>query len=175
MFGLTFEKLLIIGLIAVFLLGPERLPHYAGQLAKLVRNLRNMANNAKDRMRDEMGPEFDEVDWKKLDPRQYDPRRIIRDALLEDDDEPRITRPDPDVTPTAVIEADAAEPASDSAEPGADAGVTAGSAEGVDAPSSEVAAVDAETAASGDDAPADRSGELVTAANVMPPFDSEAT
>ena len=33
-----------------------------------------------------MGPEFDEVDWKKLDPRQYDPRRIIREALLDDDD-----------------------------------------------------------------------------------------
>ena len=40
-----------------------------------------MANGAKDRMRDEMGPDFDDVDWKKLDPRQYDPRRIIREAL----------------------------------------------------------------------------------------------
>ena len=36
MFGLTFEKLLIIGVIAVFLLGPERLPHYAAQLGRLV-------------------------------------------------------------------------------------------------------------------------------------------
>lgn len=103
MLGLTFDKLLIIAVIAVFLLGPERLPHYAAQLARLVRNLRNMANNAKDRMRDELGPEFDEVDWKKLDPRQYDPRRIIRDALLEDEPEPRITRPDPE--PAAVAAA----------------------------------------------------------------------
>ena len=31
-----------------------------------------------------MGPEFDEVDWTKLDPRQYDPRRIVREALLDD-------------------------------------------------------------------------------------------
>jgi len=84
-FGLTFDKLLVIGVIAVFLLGPERLPHYASQLAKLVRNLRTMANGAKDRLRDEMGPEFDDVDWKKLDPRQYDPRRIIREALLDDE------------------------------------------------------------------------------------------
>jgi sec-independent protein translocase protein TatB len=84
MFGLTFEKLLLIGIIAVFLLGPDRLPHYAAQLARLVRRLRDMANGAKDRMRDEMGPEFDDLDWKKLDPRQYDPRRIIREALLED-------------------------------------------------------------------------------------------
>jgi sec-independent protein translocase protein TatB len=32
-----------------------------------------------------MGPDFDEVDWKKLDPRQYDPRRIIREALTDVD------------------------------------------------------------------------------------------
>lgn len=84
-FGLTFDKLLIIGLIAVFLLGPERLPYYASQLARLVRSLRDMANGAKVRMREEMGPDFDEIDWKKLDPRQYDPRRIIRDALLDEE------------------------------------------------------------------------------------------
>ena len=92
MFGLTFEKILIIGIIAVFLLGPERLPHYAAQLGRLARQLRDMANGAKDRMRDEMGPEFEDLDWKKLDPRQYDPRRIIREALL-DDDEPTLNPP----------------------------------------------------------------------------------
>jgi sec-independent protein translocase protein TatB len=88
MFGLTFEKILIIGIIAVFLLGPEKLPHYAAQLGRLARQLRDMANGAKDRMRDEMGPEFDDLDWKKLDPRQYDPRRIIREALIDDPNDP---------------------------------------------------------------------------------------
>ena len=101
MFGLTFEKLLLIGIIAVFLLGPEKLPHYAAQLGRLVRQLRDMANGAKDRMRDEMGPEFDDLDWKKLDPRQYDPRRIIREALSDDAPEkeqtPVVSRaPNPD-------------------------------------------------------------------------------
>lgn len=99
MFGLTFEKLLLIGVVAAFLLGPERLPHYAGQLGALVRRLRGFGEGAKDRMREEMGPEFDEVDWKKLDPRQYDPRRIIRDALLDDpvavSAPPAVQRPDP--------------------------------------------------------------------------------
>ncbi|MGZ0211687.1 MAG: hypothetical protein ACKVI4_04350 [Actinomycetales bacterium] len=89
-FGLTFDKLLIIGIIAVFLLGPDRLPYYASQLARLVRSLRDMANGAKDRMREEMGPDFDDIDWKQLDPRQYDPRRIIRDALLEEE-KPAVT------------------------------------------------------------------------------------
>jgi sec-independent protein translocase protein TatB len=83
-FGLTFDKLLIIAIIAVFLIGPDRLPGYAAQLARLVKTLRGVADGAKDRMREEMGPEFDEVDWKKLDPRQYDPRRIIREALVDE-------------------------------------------------------------------------------------------
>lgn len=85
MFGIDFDKLVVIGIIAVFLLGPEKLPDYAVKLARLVRKLRAMANDAKGRMHEEMGPEFDDVDWRKLDPRQYDPRRIIRDALLDDD------------------------------------------------------------------------------------------
>jgi sec-independent protein translocase protein TatB len=89
-FGLTFDKLLIIGIIAVFLLGPERLPYYASQLARLVKSLRVLADSAKERMRDEMGPDFDDIDWKKLDPRQYDPRRIIREALLEDEPEVKV-------------------------------------------------------------------------------------
>lgn len=83
-FGLTFDKVLIILVIAVFLIGPDRLPGYAATLARLVRSLRDLANGAKDRMREEMGPEFDEVDWQKLDPRQYDPRRIIREALVDE-------------------------------------------------------------------------------------------
>jgi sec-independent protein translocase protein TatB len=82
--GLTFEKLLLVAVLAVVLLGPDRLPRYAAQLARLVKSFKAFTDSAKDRMREEMGPEFDEVDWKKLDPRQYDPRRIIREALLED-------------------------------------------------------------------------------------------
>lgn len=89
--GLTFEKLLLIGLIAVLLIGPDRLPGYTAQFARLIRSLRDMANGAKDRMREEMGPDYDDVDWKKLDPRQYDPRRIIREALIDEPAPP--TRP----------------------------------------------------------------------------------
>ena len=107
-FGLSFDKLLIIGVIAVFVLGPERLPHYASQLARLVRAARDMANGAKNRMREEMGPEFDDIDWKKLDPRQYDPRRIIREALIDTDE--------PAVKPVTSAMGDAASAVSPSAQ-----------------------------------------------------------
>lgn len=80
-FGLTFEKLIVIGVIAALILGPDRLPRYAELLAQLVKRARVMLGTAKERMQDELG---DDVDWRTLDPRQYDPRRIIREALLDD-------------------------------------------------------------------------------------------
>lgn len=82
--GITLDKLLIIAVLAAVLIGPERLPALAERLGTLVRSLRDLAGGAKDRMREEMGPEFDEVDWRRLDPRQYDPRRIVMDALRDD-------------------------------------------------------------------------------------------
>jgi sec-independent protein translocase protein TatB len=87
-FGLSFEKILLIGLIAVLIVGPERLPRYAESFAKLVRRGGELLRDTKSRVREEMGPEISDVDWRKLDPRQYDPRRIIRDALFEDDAAP---------------------------------------------------------------------------------------
>lgn len=83
-FGLTFEKLLLIGVIAAVIIGPERLPKAAETFAGFVRKAGEYLRDTKSRMRDEIGPEIDDVDWRKLDPRQYDPRRIIRDALMDD-------------------------------------------------------------------------------------------
>ena len=93
--GLGFEKLVVIAVIALFLVGPEKLPDYAARLARFVRAARRMLDDAKDRVREELGPDFDEEEWRKLDPRQYDPRRIIRDALLEPP-EPRRADPEPE-------------------------------------------------------------------------------
>ena len=85
MFGLTFEKLLLIGLIAVLIIGPDRLPAMAAGFARFIRSAKSFADGARTRVRDELGPDYDDIDWKKLDPRQYDPRRIIREALLDED------------------------------------------------------------------------------------------
>ncbi|GAA4179545.1 twin-arginine translocase TatA/TatE family subunit [Gryllotalpicola koreensis] len=88
MLGIGFDKLLVMAGIAVILIGPTRLPGYAEKLGQFVRNLRRFADDARDKVREEVGSDvFDEIDWKKLDPRQYDPRRIIADALLSDDDD----------------------------------------------------------------------------------------
>lgn len=83
--GLTFEKILVIGIIAVFIFGPDRLPMLAAQLAQLIKRVRGWTEDAKSRVSEELGDDFSEEDWRKLDPRQYDPRRIIRDAWNDAD------------------------------------------------------------------------------------------
>ncbi len=98
-FGLDMEKLLLIGLIAVLIVGPDRLPRYAEALARFTVRVRQWMDSARTRVKDEMGDEFQEIEWRKLDPRQYDPRRIIRDALLEDDT-PAKAAPEVPITPT---------------------------------------------------------------------------
>ena len=82
MFGIDSEKLIILAIITAVVLGPKRLPEYARKLAEWVRKFRAFADNAQAQLSEEIG---EEVDWRKLDPRQYDPRKIIRDALAEND------------------------------------------------------------------------------------------
>ena len=86
-FDINGGELLVLGAVAVVVLGPERLPTYAAQLGHWVREARTFARGAREQVRKEMGEDFDDIDWQALDPRRYDPRRIVRDALLDEDDE----------------------------------------------------------------------------------------
>jgi sec-independent protein translocase protein TatB len=89
--GINGGELVVIIVLALVLIGPERLPRYAAQLGALVRRGKSVLQDAKTRVDDELGDDFRDVDWGKLDPRQYDPRRIVKEALL--DDEPAARRP----------------------------------------------------------------------------------
>jgi len=77
-------ELVVLVVVALLVIGPERMPEYSAKLARMVKQLRGLADAAKVQLREQMGPEFDDVDWKQYDPRQYDPRRIVREALMDD-------------------------------------------------------------------------------------------
>lgn len=81
--SVTGWEFVLLIVLAVVILGPERLPEYAGRLGRFVRQAKAMAENAKGQLREQIGPEFDEINWQQYDPRQYDPRRIVREALLD--------------------------------------------------------------------------------------------
>ncbi len=79
-----YELVALLVIVAV-VVGPERLPAYAKDLATLVRRGRELLRDTQDRVSAELGDVGEEVDWAALDPRRYDPRRIVRDALRDDE------------------------------------------------------------------------------------------
>ncbi|HET7398613.1 MAG TPA: twin-arginine translocase TatA/TatE family subunit [Intrasporangium sp.] len=87
MFDINGWEFILLAVLAILVLGPERLPEYAAKLGRLVRQARTLADRARAQLKEEMGPEFSDIDWRAYDPRQYDPRRIVRDALSTPDEE----------------------------------------------------------------------------------------
>ena len=85
-FGINGSEFLVIILVAVIVVGPQRLPEYTRKLTQMVRQLRVFLDNARSQIAEEVGPEMADLDLSSLDPRQYDPRKIVRDALGEDID-----------------------------------------------------------------------------------------
>jgi sec-independent protein translocase protein TatB len=81
--GVNGWEVVLLALIAVFVLGPDRLPEYAAKLAQGIKKLRVMAEGARGQLKDQLGPEYEDINWRQYDPRQYDPRRIVKEALLD--------------------------------------------------------------------------------------------
>ena len=84
MLGLSLDKIIVIAVTAAIIIGPVRVPLYAQKLAALVVSLSAFVDTANVRASQELGPDFDLAEWKRLDPRQYDPRRIVLDALADE-------------------------------------------------------------------------------------------
>lgn len=82
--GFSSSEFVVFLLVAVVVIGPQRLPEYTRKLTQMVRRLRVFLESTKTQIAEEVGPELADLDLSSLDPRQYDPRKIVRDALGED-------------------------------------------------------------------------------------------
>ena len=85
--NIGWPELLVLLLVGLFVLGPERLPAAAAWVARTVRTVRDYATGARDQLRSELGPEFDELrkpleDLRSV--RDLDPRRAVRQHLFTD-------------------------------------------------------------------------------------------
>jgi sec-independent protein translocase protein TatB len=80
-------EILVLIVAGLFILGPERLPEAAAWLGKTIRQVKEYATGARDQLRDEMGPEFDEL-RKPLEElrglRNFNPRTAATRALFDD-------------------------------------------------------------------------------------------
>lgn len=163
--GINTTEFIIIALILVIVVGPEKLPELAAQLGRLVREVKSIATGAKARVKEELGPDFEEL--KNLDPRQYDPRRIVQDALKDD---PPSRVPSRTARPVSTPRNTTAAPAA------AAAGVAGAGAVAANATpaTSSTAAVTPPAQAQSEGTPAP-SEEAVTVPAYTVPFDDQAT
>jgi sec-independent protein translocase protein TatB len=86
-FGIGLPEMMVIAVVAVLVFGPDRLPDFARQAGRLVRQVRKMTEAARDDIRAELGPEFSDFELTDLDPRRA-VRKYIDDVWDEADDEP---------------------------------------------------------------------------------------
>ena len=83
MFGVGLPEFLVIFVVAIVVFGPDRLPEFARQAGRMVRQLRQFTQAARDDIRSELGPEFADFDFTDLDP-----RNAVRKYMQDTWDEP---------------------------------------------------------------------------------------
>ena len=71
MFDLSLPKLLVLAVIALVVFGPDKLPTIASQVGRALRDLRRIAEGAKNDLREGLGPEFADLEIEDLNPKRF--------------------------------------------------------------------------------------------------------
>lgn len=102
MFDLNLSKLLVLGILALIIFGPDHLPKVAAQAGRALRDLRRIAESAKADLQEGLGPEFSDFDINDLNPRTF-----VRKHLWDEFDATgsAAARPEPAVVPPAAVPA----------------------------------------------------------------------
>ena len=78
-------EIIVLALAALFIFGPERLPHLAKDAAAGLKKARQAITGVRTQVNESLGDDLAHL--RDLDLRQYHPRTFIRTQLLADDDE----------------------------------------------------------------------------------------
>ena len=87
MFDLSLTKLLVLAVIALVVFGPHELPKIASQAGRALRDLRKIAEGAKNDLREGLGPEFADFEIEDLNPKRFMQKHLFED--LNGDSDPR--------------------------------------------------------------------------------------
>src|SRR3954454_24756735 len=73
------SELIVLAIVGLVVLGPERLPKGAADAARMLRQLRTMPRSATADLKAELGPEMADLDLASLHP-----RRMMQSMLVDD-------------------------------------------------------------------------------------------
>ncbi len=100
-------EIIVLGLAALFIFGPERLPTLARDAAQGLKKAREAITGVRGQLHDSLGDDFDQL--RDLDLRKYHPKTFIRDQLMGDDEPaPAAVRP---ARPAVAVPRDRSRPA----------------------------------------------------------------
>ncbi len=87
MFDIGLGEILILAVLGLLIFGPERLPRAASDAAKMIRNVRAMASNARRDLADSAGVDLNDAKDALRDLQDLHPRRMVAGIFDDDDDD----------------------------------------------------------------------------------------
>lgn len=91
-------ELIGLAVLALILVGPERLPKLASEAASLIRRIQRISQSATQELRENLGPGFENLQPADLNPKTFI-RKQLNDALEEQEEQ---SRPQPKLDPDVM-------------------------------------------------------------------------
>ncbi len=99
-FDIGAGEILGLAILGMILVGPERLPKMAVEAAQWVKKARGLATKATAELRENLGPGFEDLQPKDLNPKTF-VKKQISELLDEETPKPKVKKPaamiDPDL------------------------------------------------------------------------------
>lgn len=77
MFDVGAPEVIVLVVIAIVVFGPERLPEFARKAAQVLHYVRGLATQAQNQLSEELGPEFKNMDFRDLNPKQFVKKHLL--------------------------------------------------------------------------------------------------
>lgn len=95
MFNIGGGEILGLAVIGLILMGPDRLPSIAADAARYLHKLKNFAQNATNELKSNLGPGYEDLQVKDLNPRTF-LKKTIGDVMDQTEEKPA-PKIDPDI------------------------------------------------------------------------------
>jgi sec-independent protein translocase protein TatB len=86
MFNIGAGEFIALAVLALILIGPDKLPEFAQSAAKFLQKVRNMANTATAELRENLGPGYEDLQVTDLHPKKFIKKHLDNYATENDVD-----------------------------------------------------------------------------------------